>query len=74
MLSSPVLYARGPYRVIANDPDAPGRMYVVVDTAGAWLREEPGFDAARAWVDHRSLEHGGVTMPASGSSRRVGSP
>jgi len=45
MLSSPVLYARGPYRVIANDPDAYGRLYV--DTAGAWEREEASFETVR---------------------------
>ncbi|HZX80781.1 MAG TPA: hypothetical protein VFE72_07515 [Lysobacter sp.] len=56
MLSSPVLYARGPYRVIASDPDAAERLYVVVDTAGAWLREEPSFETARAWVDHRLVD------------------
>ncbi|GAB2510036.1 hypothetical protein [Lysobacter humi (ex Lee et al. 2017)] len=53
------LYARGPYRVLAAaalDPagdDVPARAYVVTDTAGARLREEPSFDAARAWVDGR---------------------
>lgn len=69
MLSSPVLYARGPYCVIANDPDADGRLYVVVDTAGAWLREEPSFETARAWVDHRSLDPGAPGRRPAGPPR-----
>ena len=69
MLSSPVLYARGPYRVIANEPDADGRLYVVVDTAGAWLREEASFETARAWVDHRSTERDAPRRRPAGLSR-----
>lgn len=56
MLDSPDLYARGPYRVVANAPDAPVRLHVIVDTAGAWLHDEVSLDAARAWVDRRIAE------------------
>lgn len=46
------LYARGPYRVVAVPADAP-RRYVVLDLAGAWLREEPTLDTACRWIDLR---------------------
>lgn len=53
MHASPALYARGPYRVVTNAIEPPHDLYVVVDTAGAWLREEATFEAAREWVDRR---------------------
>lgn len=57
MHTDPVLYARGPYRVVTNTPAAPERLYVVTDGAGAWLRDEISFEAARDWVDRRIAEH-----------------
>lgn len=45
------LYARGPYRVVELD-DRP-RPFIVVDTAGAWLHEDPSLEGARTWVDQR---------------------
>ena len=72
MHASPALYARGPYRVIANAPSAPGRLYAVIDTAGAWLYDEPSFDAARDWVDRRAAGH---EAPARGRvMQRTGAP
>lgn len=67
------LYARGPYRVLAasaldEDDDSPARAFVVTDTAGARLREEPSFDAARAWVDGRI--DSAVVMSAAPRARR----
>ncbi|GAB1596662.1 hypothetical protein [Lysobacter claricitrinus] len=56
MHTSPALYARGPYRVLVNAPGEPERLYVVVDTAGAWLHEEVTLDAACDWVDRRIAE------------------
>ena len=53
MHASPVLYARGPYRVVTNSAEPPHDLYVVLDTAGAWHREEMTFEAARDWVDRR---------------------
>jgi len=53
MQASPTLYARGPYRVAAHPAaEADGR-YLVIDTAGTWLHEAPGFDDACRWVDAR---------------------
>lgn len=68
MLDSPALYARGPYRVVANAPQAPGRLYAVVDTAGAWLHEEVSLDAARVWIDRRIAE---LDEPRDGPSASV---
>lgn len=52
MLPTPTLYSRGPYRVVASEPGADkSHHFVVMDTAGARLRDETTFDAARAWVD-----------------------
>lgn len=53
------LYARGPYRVLELRDGDEDRPFVVVDTAGSCLHEDPSFDGARAWVDLRSgvIEH-----------------
>ncbi|MGY3266660.1 MULTISPECIES: hypothetical protein [unclassified Lysobacter] len=56
MHTPPVLYARGPYRVIANVQGADDRSYVVVDTAGTWLHEDIALEAACDWVDLRMAE------------------
>jgi hypothetical protein len=53
MLASPALYARGPYRVVAHAADEPGRRFLVIDTAGTWLREEESLPVACDWVDAR---------------------
>jgi hypothetical protein len=53
MHASPALYAKGPYRVVAHVADAPDRRFLVIDTAGTWLREDASFTAACEWVDLR---------------------
>ena len=58
MHASPALYARGPYRVVANNHVETDRPYVVLDTAGAWLHEAVTLDAACDWVDRRIAERG----------------
>lgn len=56
MHTSPALYIRGPYRVVAGSPDQPEPRFVVLDTAGTWLREDCSFPAACGWVDARIAE------------------
>lgn len=59
-----ILFASGPYRIIATDGDEPAgvafgtRMptYAVIDTAGTPLRVELSFDAAKAWLLARQQE------------------
>lgn len=53
MHTRPVLYSRGPYRVVADAAGEPDRRYLVIDAAGMELREEEDFLAACEWVDVR---------------------
>jgi hypothetical protein len=53
MHANPALYAKGPYRVVAHVDDEPDRRFLVIDTAGTWLREEASFASACEWVDLR---------------------
>jgi hypothetical protein len=73
---APSLFTRGPYRVVASghsgDDD---RGYVVLDTAGTPLREEPGLDAARSWIERRIALDAGVqarpARPSASTARRL---
>ena len=58
MHANPALYAKGPYRVVAHTGNTPDGCFLVIDTAGTWLREEASFANACEWVDLRvaSLE------------------
>ena len=73
MHPQPVLYTRGPYRVVADASGEPDRRYLVIDTAGVRLREEEDFCAACEWVDVRMAEldvaHAKTGSPSRGGRR-----
>jgi hypothetical protein len=63
MHANPALYAKGPYRVVADIGDEADRRFLVIDTAGTRLREEASFAGACGWVDRR-VDEIEAAMPA----------
>ena len=53
MHSSPALYVRGPYRVVAAPPPPSDLPFRILDDAGLALRDEPTLESALAWIDVR---------------------